>query len=79
MSGTQSSEIIGAAMKIGQNAQLKQRTLLRRWFDALMAWRMQKADCKIREHLKFVPDDVLSRAGYWRPGQVVERHDIAPR
>jgi hypothetical protein len=45
---------------------LTPRTLLRRWFDAFIESRAQKAELYIKEHIKLVPDEVLRRAGYRR-------------
>ncbi|MBX9844732.1 MAG: hypothetical protein K2Z80_23280 [Xanthobacteraceae bacterium] len=63
MSTLQSTEAIGTAVKASGTTK---RSLFLRWFDALAAGRMRKAEREIREHLRFLPDDLLRRAGYRR-------------
>jgi hypothetical protein len=55
---------IGAAAEISARIHQTHCTLLRRLLDALIESRMSRAEREIREHLNFVPDDVLCRAGY---------------
>jgi hypothetical protein len=38
--------------------------LFARFFDALIESRMREAERQIRQHMQFVPEDVLDRAGY---------------
>lgn len=64
MSRTRSTEAIGAAEKVSQWIHAAQRAVLRRWFATFIETRTQKAEREIREHLRFLTDDMLGRAGY---------------
>jgi hypothetical protein len=55
---------VGAAAEIGARPHQTHCTLLRRLLDSLIESRMSRAEREIREHLNFLPDDVLRRAGY---------------
>ncbi len=66
MSRTRNPEANGGAVEIGRRTSLMQRTLLRRWLDALLDSRMRKAESVVREQLGYFSDDVLRRAGYRR-------------
>jgi hypothetical protein len=55
---------IGAAAEISARTHQTHCTLLRRLLDTLIESRMSRAEREIREHVNFVPADVLRRAGY---------------
>lgn len=66
MSDTQCTKAPATAARVVGTTRLTPRTLLRRWFDAFIESRAQKAELYIKEHIKLVPDEVLQRAGYRR-------------
>jgi hypothetical protein len=66
MGRAQNPEANGVAVEIDRRTDLMQRTLLRRWLDALFESRVRKAESVVREQLGYFSDDVLRRAGYRR-------------
>jgi len=63
---TKSGATAVAPSEAGTQAHRPPSSLFRRWLDALIDSRMRKVEAEVREHLKFVPDDVLRRAGLER-------------
>jgi ribosomal protein S18 acetylase RimI-like enzyme len=64
MSSTQHTEAFAPAAGAAGRTRLTLGTLFRQWFNAFIESRTQKAELCIKEHIKFLPDDVLQRAGY---------------
>jgi hypothetical protein len=50
-----------------------EKGLFARFFDALIESRMREAERQIRQHMQFVPEDVLDRAGYKATYQDAEK------
>jgi hypothetical protein len=67
VSGTLRAEALSLATRAVGKTRLTLSTLLRRGFNAFIDPRMQKMELGIEEHIKFVLDEVLQRAGYRRP------------
>ena len=65
-SDTKCTEALAPAAGVVGTTRLTLGTLLRRWFDAFLESRAQKAEFYIKEQIKFVPDEVLQRAGFRR-------------
>lgn len=66
MSDTQPIEALALAPAGVGKTRSTLGSLLRRWLDAVIDSRAQKAELCIKEHIEFVPDEVLQRAGYRR-------------
>ena len=53
-----------ATAKTADTPAKPEKSLFARFFDALIEARMREAERQIRQHIQFVPDEVLAKAGY---------------